>query len=299
MKLRFLQGHIDASVHEAVETMKPGEIILLENLRQDVGEVENKSSFARGLSRLADVFVNDAFAVSHRRHASIVGVPKFIPAYSGLLLEQEIKELTRVHEKPEHPFTVIIGGAKFETKLPLIKRYVKIADYVFVGGALANNFFKVQGFKVGKSLVDDRKYNLGSLLKNKKLIIPEDVVVSRKNKHINISIEHVEEYDVIVDIGENTLKNLQNILQESRMVLWNGPVGLYDEKSSQGTDGLLFFLAKNAKKIHSVVGGGDTLYAIQKNKLEKKLSFVSTGGGAMLEFLQKGTLPGVEALKKK
>ncbi len=299
IKLRFLRGHIDSTIHEAVAEMKSGEVVLLENLRQDSGEVENKSSFARGLSRLADVFVNDAFAVSHRRHASIVGLPKFLPSYTGLLMEQEIQELSRVRENPAHPFVVIIGGAKFETKLPLIKRYIKIADYVFVGGALANNFFKVQGFEVGKSLVDDKKYNLGSLLKNKKLIVPHDVVVARKNKHINISVEDIQKDDMVVDIGQKTIENLQEILKQSQMVLWNGPLGLYDKKSSDGTDEVLKFLSKHSKKIHTVVGGGDTLFAIRKNKLEKKLSFVSTGGGAMLEFLQKGTLPGIESLKKK
>jgi phosphoglycerate kinase len=295
IKLTFLKGHIQDFVHEHIEAMKPGDIVMLENLRQDEGEVTNNSSFARGLSRLADIYVNDAFAVSHRRHASIVGIPKFLPSYSGILLDEEVSHLSKAIKKPKKPFLFILGGAKFETKLPLIKKYLKIADIIFVGGALQNNFFKADGKEIGKSLVDTKRYNLGSLIKTKKVILPKDVLVRDGENIRTVSVEEVSKNDTIVDIGPDSVKDLIEKIQTSKTVLWNGPLGLYEQGFTTSTEAIAKALSKS--KAMSIVGGGDTVVTIKKLKLEKKIGFVSTGGGAMLEYLEKGKLPGIEALQ--
>lgn len=294
IKVRMIDGHLQDFVHEAIESMKNGEIIMLKNLRADDGEVSNGSSFARGLSRLADIYVNDAFAVSHRRHASIVGVPKFLKSYAGLLMHSEIQHLQKIQKNPKKPFIFILGGAKFETKLPLIKKYLPIADVVVVGGALQNNFFKAQGFETGVSLVDDKRYNLGALLKTKKILLAEDVVVTSKEGVRLTTPQEVLPHEKIVDIGPQTIQNIIGYFSKAKTILWNGPLGLYEE----GFDESTIVLAKAVAKAgaFSVVGGGDTVVTLKELRLEKKIDFVSTGGGAMLEFLQKGTLPGIDAL---
>lgn len=295
IKLTFLKDHIQDTVHEHIKTMKAGDIVMLENLRRDEGEVTNSSSFARGLSRLGDIYVNDAFAVSHRRHASIVGIPKFLPSYAGLLLEDEAKHLSKVFKKPKKPFLFILGGAKFETKLPLIKKYLKIADTIFVGGALQNNFLKAEGLEIGSSLIDEKRYNLGSLLRTKKIMLPKDLIV-RKGKEVRISgINEVAHDEVIVDIGPASIQELGKKIEEAKMILWNGPLGLYEDGFTKSTE----LIAKKITKSQafSLVGGGDTIVTIKKLKLEKNIDFISTGGGAMLEYLERGKLPGIEALR--
>lgn len=295
IKITFLEGHIQDFIHEKIEKMKPGDIVMLENLRQDEGEISNSSAFARGLSRLADVYVNDAFAASHRRHASIVGIPKFLPSYAGLLLEEETSHLSSVIKKPKKPFLFILGGAKFETKLPLIKKYLKVADFVFVGGALQNNFFKAEGKEVGISLVDNRRYNLGGLLRTKKVMLPIDLVLQKGNGTRVASPEDVKEDERIVDIGPETTKKLKEKIKEAKMILWNGPLGLYEGGFVQSTEEIAKAVAKSSAV--SIIGGGDTVVTVKKLKLEKKIHFVSTGGGAMLEYLEKGKLPGIDVLK--
>lgn len=294
IKITFLKGHIQDTVHEHIEKMKPGDIVMLENLRQDEGEVSNNSSFARGLSRLADIYVNDAFAVSHRRHASIVGVPKFLPSYAGILLHEEVTHLSSAIKKPKKPFLFILGGAKFETKLPLIKKYLKIADTVFVGGALQNNFFKSEGKEIGNSLVDTKRYNLGTLLRTKKVLLPKDLVVWDGSQTRVCSVDDVRKTETIVDIGPETTKELIQKVQSAKMILWNGPLGLYEKGFVKSTEEIAKAIAKT--KAFSVVGGGDTVVTLKKLKLEKKITFISTGGGAMLEYLEKGKLPGVDVL---
>ncbi len=254
-------------------------ICLLENLRLNKGEESNSSAFAKQLASMADIYVNEAFPVCHRKHASIVGVPKYLPSYAGFQLEAEIKNL-EMAESPAHPFLFILGGAKFETKIPLIKKYLKKADAVFVGGALMNNFFKEDGIDVSKSLVDNKNFGLKKMMDNKKLILPVDVVV--KNK-------------AFVDIGENSTQMLIDLIKKSKFVLMNGPMGNYENGFGQATEEILKALAKSKAKV--VIGGGDTVDLVSKLNLEKKFFFVSTGGGAMLEFLLKGTLPGIEALR--
>ena len=291
----FIQASIfSREIDEAILNHKKGTVILLENIRREKGEKDNTSSFGRALSRFGDIYVNDAFSVSHRAHASIVGIPKHIPSYAGFQMLDEIKHLSLAFN-PEHPFLCIFGGAKFETKVPLIKKFIRDADTVFVAGALMNNFFKQKGYQVGQSLVDDGNFGIPKLLKEKKLVLPSDVEVSSGKKHRFILPDKVLLEETIVDVGPQTIKELQPIVARAKFILWNGPLGKYETGFGGATEQLLKLIAKSNAK--SVIGGGDTVALVDKLKLEKKLGFVSTGGGATLEFLSKGTLPGIKALK--
>lgn len=276
-----------------VEAMKNGSIMVLENLRRDPGEMGNQMSFAKRLAKLGDLYVNDAFSVSHREHASVALLPKLLPSYAGFLFEDEVNHLSRAL-KPSHPFLFILGGAKFGTKIPLIKKFLNLADYVFVGGALANNFFKEAGYEIGLSLSDKGNFKLKPLLKNKKLVLPSDVVVKTRTGKFIKNVGSIRERDSIKDSGPATTRVLSKLVSRAKFVLWNGPLGNYEEGFDKGTAELLRIIAKN--KAESIVGGGDSLALVSKLKLEKKFTFVSTGGGAMLDFLAHGTLPGIKAL---
>jgi len=256
-------------------------IILLENLRDHEGEMKNDKAFAKELASLADVYVNEAFAVSHRAHASVSAITEFIPSYAGILFEQEVEHLGSAFN-PNHPFLFILGGSKFETKLPLIEKFLTIADTVFVGGALANDFFKAQGKDVKKSVVSVEDFKLTRFLGNPRLQLPIDVVWKD---------------DAILDVGPKTVELLQEETQKAKYILWNGPMGLYEKGFREPTLAIARMIAvatKNGTK--TIVGGGDTLATIAELGIEDHFTFVSTGGGAMLEFLAKGTLPGIEAL---
>ncbi|MDP2705144.1 MAG: phosphoglycerate kinase [Patescibacteria group bacterium] len=289
--LTFEKEYLGSSAF--VDTMKGGDIVLLENLRLNPGEKENNEQFAKSLASLADVYVNEAFPASHRTHASIVGVPKFIPGYAGFRFIEEATQLGGIMN-PEHPFTFILGGAKFDTKLPLIEKFFSLADTVVVAGALANNFLKEKGLSIGKSLYTEGDFNLGNFLNDERLILPEDVVVERRGTSLSIPVSHIQDNDRIVDAGEHTLEKIVDAVKRSKSLLWNGPLGAYEESFTEGTLAVAKAIADS--DAHSVVGGGDTIAAIAKLKLNDKFSFISTGGGAMLDFLAKGTLPGIEAL---
>jgi phosphoglycerate kinase len=280
---------------ELVKKLKPGSVTLLENIRREVGEKKNDVSFARGLSRLGDIYVNDAFSVSHRSHASVVSVAKFLPSFAGLQLVDEVKHLSIVSEDPKHPFLFILGGAKFETKLPLVKKYLPTADSLFIGGALSNQVFIEQGYEVGLSLVEQKNYNLPKLVKNPKIILPIDLLVSENKKTHFTKPNNITKNEHIYDIGPETIKKLEEEISKAKLILWNGPLGRLEEGFDAGTKALLKAIAKS--KAISIIGGGDTVEVISKFKMEKDFTFVSTGGGATLEFLAKGTLPGIKALK--
>lgn len=295
IKTEFVPEILGQKVMEARAQMKSGSVLLLENIRFDKREKTNDSSFARELARIADVFVNDAFPVSHRAHASIVGVPKYLPSYAGFQFEKEVKELSRVLN-PKHPFLFILGGAKIDTKLPLLKRYIKSADSVFVGGVLANNFIKSQGYNIGESKYDADAPSLSSLIKNKKLILPKTVVVSVKNgKSRTCEVGDIKPEEMILDIGLPDIDALIPVIKKSKLILWNGPMGYYEGGYVKATEKLLAILTK--AKGNTIIGGGDTSVLVEKKKLAKKFTFVSTAGGATLDFLAKGTLPGIKALK--
>ena len=272
-----------------------GSVTLLENIRREIGEKRNDVTFARGLSRLGDIYVNEAFSDSHRAHASIVGLPKFLPSYIGFQFEEEVDNLSLAFN-PAHPFLFILGGAKFETKMPLIQKFVKTADTVYVAGALMNDFFKDAGYSVGKSTVDDVGVNLKSLRKFTNLILPVDVEVAVGKNHSFKKPNEVSGEDVIVDIGPQSVIALTGMVEKAKFVLWNGPLGKYEIGFGGATEKIL--KAVSNSKAKSIIGGGDTVEIVSKLKLEKKFTFVSTGGGATLDFLAKGTLPGIQALNK-
>lgn len=265
------------------------------NIREDKREEANDKSFARELASLGDIYVNDAFAVSHREHASLVGVPKLLPSYAGFQLEEEVKHLSSVFKSPKRPFLFILGGAKFSTKMPLIKKYLTIADYIYVGGALANDFLESKGLNVGNSLVDDTVSVPKNILNNKKILLPKDVLVKSGNTQIVRKVGDIAKDESILDIGPESVKELSAYVKKSRMILWNGPLGKYEELNGGATKTVLKLVAKSKAK--SIIGGGDTVEMISEMKLEKKFTFVSTGGGATLDFLANGTLPGIKALK--
>lgn len=281
-------------VENFIKGMKNGEVVLLENIRKEDGEKQNSPSFARAISRYGDIYINDAFSVSHRKHASIIGISKYINGYAGLQLQEEIKNLSKSFNA-QRPFTFILGGSKFDTKIPLIKKFLKNADNVFIGGAIANDFLKAKGLHVGKSLVGNYNSTIKSFLKKNNLILPTDVIVLRGNMKINIKTNEILDEDIIMDIGKETTKNIIEIINNSKFVLWNGPLGKYEDGFDSSSK--LILKAMSLSKAFCIVGGGDTVSLVNKLKLQNKLGFVSTGGGATLDFLANGTLPGIKALK--
>ncbi len=262
LKIDFVPSVLGKIVEQKISKMKFGDVLMLENLRSDKREEKNDKNFAKQISLLGDIFINEAFGVSHRKHASIIGIPKYILSYAGPLFKEELKYLQNIF-KPKHPFLLILGGIKFKTKLGVLEKFLKIADKIFIGGALTNNFLRF------------KKY-----LNNPKIILHVDV----KKKYLKI-----------LDCGPKTIKMLSKIINQSNFILWNGPLGDYKQKGfEKGTEAIAKAIADS--KAISVIGGGDTVAIIDKMGILNKFSFISTGGGAMLEFLSKGTLPGIEAL---
>jgi len=299
----FSSETIGEKARAAVRNLLPGEILVLENLRRHRGEKMNDLSFAHKLAELADVFVEDSFDTCHRAHASIVSVPKLLPSYAGLLLEEEIQELGRART-PASPSLAVIGGMKFNTKEPVVRGLLATYDHIFVGGALANDFFRAQGLETGKSFVSGGATDaIGDILKHPKLILPIDsIVVSAEyasapdaRTRVRVTdVGHIQADDVILDHGPQTSALLSSLAREAKTVLWNGPLGNYERGFTDATDAFARSVA--ASRAYSVVGGGDTVAAIERLGLLSRFSFVSTGGGAMLDFLAKGTLPGITAL---
>ncbi|HYC82980.1 MAG TPA: phosphoglycerate kinase [Candidatus Paceibacterota bacterium] len=288
-------GFVERLADLNVSCLPDGEIVVLENLRQHKGEEKNSPTFAKELASHGDLYVNDAFSASHRKHASIVGLPKLLPAFAGMLLQEEVRELSRAFE-PKHPFVVIIGGAKFSTKLPLLKRFFKSADRIFVVGALAHGFFKKKGWSLGKSLVDTKVAGIEPFLKSAKLALPFDVVIENTNGYYVKTPDSLAKDDVIFDAGPDFIQQMREEIAEAKFVLWNGPLGNFEKGYDRGTLEAAKAIAKS--KAHSVIGGGDTIAAISRLDILKEFDFVSTGGGAMLDFLSAGTLPGIDALVK-
>ena len=293
LPLTFIRDVVGEEAKAAAAALSPGQVLLLEDVRTMPGEEENSESFAKELASFGDCFVNDAFSVSHRAHASIVGVPKFLPSYAGLQLVKEVAELGNAL-KPKSPSLCIIGGAKFETKGPLIEKFLDDYDQIFIGGAIANDVFRAQGLSVGTSLVSKEHYDFSSLTKHPKIILPVDVVVSGTKVSIKKPTE-IAAHECVNDVGPQTIVEVAKVIRKASFILWNGPMGNYEHGFNTQTESLARTIALSGA--YSVVGGGDTVAAIAKLELEDRFSFVSTGGGAMLEFLEKGTLPGLEPLK--
>lgn len=286
-----LLGHAAMSARDA---MADGDILLLENLRQDPRETKNDDACARELAALGDVYVNDAFSASHRAHASIVGIPKYLPHYAGLLLAEEVAKLDAARS-PEHPSFAMLGGAKFETKAPLIAQLLKTYDHVFVTGALANDVFKARGLPVGGSLISAELPG-ADVLAHPHFLAPVDTTVERSDKQARVKKpEETDADDKIVDIGPDSLKAIAPYIESAKFILWNGPTGLYEDGYVHWTHAIAELISQS--QAQKVIGGGDTIAAIQESGVAmEKLGFLSTGGGAMLEYLLDGTLPGIEAL---
>ncbi|MDP3989529.1 MAG: phosphoglycerate kinase [bacterium] len=268
------------------------DIALLENIRRFEGETENDERFAGQIARGADMYINEAFSDSHRVHASIVGIPRLIPSYIGPWFETELRELTHAFD-PAHPFELIVGGAKIATKLPLVKKFLDRADSVFVGGALANDLFEAQGYEVGRSLVSN-DIELSDVLKHPHLVMPQDVVVEDGGGVRIGEPTSLTARDSIMDVGPESLVRLKKRVDTARTIVWNGPVGNTDGGYKEGTEAIAEMIRKASA--HSIVGGGDTIAAISAMDAFDRFGFVSTGGGAMLDYLASETLPGIEAI---
>jgi len=295
-------------VNRAVAELKDGEVILLENLRFEKGEETNDPSFARALAEPFDLYVNDAFGTAHRAHASTAGVASYIPAVAGLLMKKEIEELTRCLQDPARPLTAILGGAKVSDKINVIRRFLQLADNLLVGGGMANTFLAASGFDPGasffeKDLLDEAAALISTSKKSKcRLVMPVDLVVTRElqpGSHFKVvTPDQIEEDWKAVDIGPETIEIFSGVIAESAMIVWNGPLGVYEiPPFDRGTGEVARAFAGSSA--YSVVGGGDLVAALEELKLSQKISFISTGGGATLEFWEGKDLPGITALKDK
>ncbi len=296
-KVRKLDDAIGKKVQEVIGAMKPGGVMLLENIRFYPEEEKNFLKFAKELAKLGDVFVNEAFAVSHRKHASVVGLTKFLPSVAGFLFYQEVEELNRALYHPKHPLLVIIGGAKVETKIKVIEKFLKKADKVLIGGALPNTIFAACGINMGKSFVEKKMFSVVKKLDldNPKLQLPNDFVCQNAGIVVR-GINAVKDNESALDIGPKSVELFLDSIQKAKMIVWNGPLGLVEkEPFNKSSEIIAKAIAKS--KAYSIVGGGDTSAFIRKIGLEKKFDYVSTGGGAMLDYLANETLPGIEALK--
>jgi phosphoglycerate kinase len=288
---------IDKRTIDILDEVPSGTVVLLENIRRYSDEEKNTASFAKLLARLGQYYVNDAFSVSHRKHASVVGIAKHLPSYGGIQLQREIKALSSAL-KPTHPFVFILGGAKFGTKIPLLKQFETKADKLIVAGAILNNFYTVAGFEVGKSVVESGYDTpIKKLIRNEKLLLPIDVVVTRGTRRLTLTPDEVQKSDVIVDIGPQSCAHIAAVIQKAKFVVWNGPTGWYEKGFVGGTKAVAEAIL--ASKTKAIIGGGDTGAVIESmiTDSDAKRIFISTGGGAALDYLATGALPGIAVLK--
>ncbi len=303
----LIEDFTKAKDRERISEQTEKEILVLENIRFYPEEKADDREFAQSLASLAEVYVNDAFGVSHRTDASIVGVPKNLPSFGGLLMKKEVQMISKVIQNPKKPVVAILGGAKISTKINLLGKLMEIADFLLVGGGLANTFFCAQGIDIGQSFCEytevenARKLLFLAAQKNTAIVLPTDVIsapsLDAQTGGIVKKVEEIEKDGCIVDIGPETQAKYGSILSKARTIVWNGPVGYTENPNfTRGTDFIYYSITQNAQAV-SIVGGGDTLASISKKEYLDKITHISTGGGAMLEFIEKGTLPGIEALK--
>lgn len=285
-----------------IQTSKEKRLILLENLRFWPGEEGESRAFAKVLAHWGDCFVNDAFAVAHRRGASLTVLPRLLPSYLGPLFEKEFKALDAVVKNPKRPLVAVFGGAKIETKLNLLRRFVRIADSVLIAGVLANALLRARGFSIGRSSTDGRfpPAILRRIAASKKIILPIDALAVRSlraRRGIIRPIGAIKRDEIIGDIGPGTLKQFRGVLRRACTIVWNGPLGIAEfEAFSSGTRALADVLARSRARV--IVGGGDTAAFLARERMIKKFKYVSTGGGAMLAYLSGEKLPAIEALRK-
>ncbi len=301
--VQFLSPALGAKTTAAVIKLRPGGIIMLDNLRFYQGEYDNDPDFAKDLAALADIYVNDAFAVSHRAQASVSAIKKYRPSYAGLLLESEVRALYNIL-KPKKPLVVVMGGAKIKTKAPLIAKLYPAAAQILIGGGLANNFFKFQGQEIGRSLLDKdsisdiKKFFSGRKLA-KKIILPQDVVVKKSGGAARVvSPLAVQKTDTILDIGPATISAYAAYIKKAQTLVWNGPLGKFEEKSFRhGTLAIASLIAaRSSGRAYGVVGGGETVAALELTKMSEYVDWVSTAGGAMLSYLGGAKMPGLSLI---
>ena len=304
-KILFAPDCVGEAAQAAASKLKPGHILLLENLRFHKEEEQNDMEFAEKLASLADLYVNDGFGVSHRAHASVEGVTHFLPAAAGFLLEKEIQYVGQAVTNPLHPFVAIIGGAKVSDKIGVISNLLDKVDTLLIGGGMANTFLAAQGYKMGKSLVEEDKLDLAKELlakakKNKvNMLLPTDLVMAAEfapdTEHVTEKVKNLNQAYMALDIGAETSKAYAEALADAKMIVWNGPMGVFEmDAFCKGTEAVAKAVAKS--RATSIVGGGDSVAAIEKLGLAKRITHISTGGGASLEYLEGKVLPGVAAL---
>lgn len=307
VKFESEKNVVNEKVINDAKNLKDGEVMLLENLRFRKEEEKNDDAFSKELAKLGEVFVNDAFGTAHRAHASNVGVTKYIPSAAGLLLGKEINYLEDALKNPERPFVAILGGAKVSDKILVIENLLDKVDSLVIVGAMANTFLKSQGLSIGKSLVEDDKLDLAREIavkaaeKNVNIVLPRDVVVTKEiSKDSEFKIvrnDEVAEDEMIVDIGNETIDVIKGELEKAMTVVWNGPCGVFEiDNFAKGTVEVAKALANS--KAMTIVGGGDSVSAIEKSGVEDKITHISTGGGASLEMLEGKVLPGIDAIEE-
>jgi phosphoglycerate kinase len=306
--VRMTGDAIGPGVQVAVEKLRGGDMLMLENLRFHAEEEANDPDFARALANGLDLYVNDAFGAAHRAHASTEGITHHLPAVAGLLMEREVDALSRLLQKPAKPFHAVIGGAKVSGKLEVLEALLSRCQAILVGGGMANTFLAAKGHEIGKSLVEeDRLKDAERILaearrKRVRFMLPTDAVVAPQIHHRSrtevVSIDAVPSDQMIVDIGPQTIAAYTEHLAKAKTVFWNGPMGVFEmPQMAEGTKAIARFLAKRARaRVVVVVGGGDSVAAVEQLDLADRMTHVSTGGGASLEFLEGKTLPGVAAL---
>ncbi len=303
--VRFAEDCVGPEVEAQARALQPGEVLLLENLRFHKEEEKNDPEFAKQLAALGDLYVNDAFGSAHRAHASVEAVAHFLPAAAGFLMEKEIHFLGKVLNDPERPLVVLLGGAKISDKLPVINNLMNLADKIMIGGGMANTFLKAEGYELGDSLVEDSVVEQARellLCCSGKLMLPVDVVVadafSNDANTQTVTVGQIKPGWRAMDIGPHTVEKYRNQLQNARMIVWNGPMGVFEfPKFAVGTRELAKAVAES--NAISIVGGGDSVAAIEQTGLADRITHISTGGGASLEFLEGKMLPGIAALPDK
>lgn len=309
--VRMTGDALGPGVQVAVDKMRPGDLLLLENLRFHAEEEANDPEFAKSLASVADLYVNDAFGAAHRAHASTEGITHFLPAVAGLLMEREVTALETLLQKPAKPFHAVIGGAKVSGKLEVLEALLSRCQALLIGGGMANTFLAARGTELGKSLVEpDQLENAERILaearrKRVRLMLPTDAVIApqvhQRSKTQIVPIDAVPKDQMVVDIGPDTIAAYTGHLAKAKTVFWNGPMGVFEmPQFAEGTNAIATFLAeRTGDGVVTVVGGGDSVAAVEQLGLAERMTHVSTGGGASLEFLEGKTLPGVAALLPK
>ncbi|MBA2391796.1 MAG: phosphoglycerate kinase [Ktedonobacteraceae bacterium] len=318
-RLRELLGHpvqtasdsIGPEVEDQASALQPGQVLLLENLRFHKEEEKNNPDFARQLASLGDLYVNDAFGTAHRAHASTEGVTKTLPGVAGFLMEKELNFLGSALENPQRPLVAIIGGAKVSDKIAVLERLISLSDSILIGGGMANTFLKAQGYEIGDSLFEESKLDVARNLiaqaqqKGSRFLLPSDVAIADRfaadADHKIVASSAVPQGWRILDIGPAAIEEFRQVLAEARTIVWNGTLGVAEfPEFAKGTDAIIDILAERTKAgVLTIIGGGDSAAAVEQAGAATKMTHVSTGGGASLEFLEGRTLPGVAALADK